>query len=630
MSLLKRNKILKSTLRSNYLYSSSFSSSSSSSLSLSNIVNDNIIKKDILNVAIVGRPNTGKSTLFNKLTKTRQAIVSNIPGTTRDRKEGKGYLAGIPLSIVDTGGLDNRGAVSINIQEQVQHALIAADVILFMLDAKVGVTSVDEHFAKWIRKQIGELSTSEGYNSRIREVIVLANKTEGGFLNDKVMDTMADAQRLGLGTPIPISAVHGDGLAELSQLLMKAATDRNCDDGSSLSINKKHKSNDKDNNTIINNVKSSIQLEDKTIQLAIMGRPNVGKSTLLNAILGQDRVITGPVPGLTRDSVHVEWSYKSRLFKLVDTAGITHITVDKRKLDISPEENKYLALQENVSSKYDASGLPGIQFVDPEEDPSQFSRHISELALVSALNALRFAQVVLLVIESSQQKFSKIDLQLAQKCLQEGRGLVIAANKKDISMVSEKEYENGVREHCDALMKEFGDVPIIACSGIEGSNLERILDNVILTHDAWSKRIETPTLNRWLKDTLVISPTANMGHKSLKIKYITQVKTRPPTFSLFTNTQELPSFFERFLRARIQNDFKLIGVPIRFIIKKGKGNDVDKSLLNVGKASRRGTGRGEGRPVGPKRNDPIERWKVKMKTDTRRRRNTRLDRVRKA
>lgn len=585
-------------------------------------VSNSPIVKDILNVAIVGRPNTGKSTLFNRITKTRQAIVSNIPGTTRDRKEGKGYLAGLPLSLVDTGGLDNRGAVSSSIQDQVQLALQSADVILFMLDAKVGVTSVDEHFAKWIRKKIGEISLLEGYNARTREVIVLANKTEGGFLNEKVMDTMADAQRLGLGTAIPISAVHGDGLAELSQILLKAAVHRNCDDGSDAKSYKKNISNETD----INN--STIQLEDRTIQLAIMGRPNVGKSTLLNAILGEDRVITGPVPGLTRDAVHVEWSYNERTFKLVDTAGITHITVDKRKLDIIPEENKFLALQENAGS-YDASGLPGIQFVDPEEDPSQFSRHISEMALVSALNALRFAQVVLLVIESSQQKFSKVDLQLAHRCLKEGRGLVIAANKKDIAIVSEKEYENGVREHCDALMKEFGEVPIIACSGIEGGNLNRILDSVIETHDAWSKRIETPTLNRWLKDTLIISPTASMGHKSLKIKYITQVKGRPPTFSLFANVEVLPSFFERFLRSRIQNDFKLIGVPIRFIIKKTKGNEVNKSLLNVGKASRRGTGRGESRPVGPKRDDPAERWKVKMKSDTRRRRDTRLQRARK-
>jgi GTP-binding protein len=287
--------------------------------------------------------------------------------------------------------------------------------------------------------------------------------------------------------------------------------------------------------------------------------------------------------------------------------------------------------------------------MDQEVDPSQFSEQISELALLSALNALQFAQVVLVVVESSQGKFSKIDLQLARKCLEEGRAVVIAANKSDLLFknynnissssnsknnenedekrsISAKEFEENVKSHAEDFFKEFGDVPVVSCSGLRKKNIPRILDTVLKTHDAWSRRIDTWLLNAWLKDLMVTSPAPRVGKKSINIKYITQVKTRPPSFAIFTNVVKLPLFFERFLRFKIQSNFNLCGIPIRFVIRKTKGKEVKKNLLNLGKQARRGVGRGEGRGVGKKRKMSNFKRKVKISQDLRRRRVKRVKR----
>jgi GTP-binding protein len=299
------------------------------------IVKPRHLPKRVLNIALVGRPNTGKSTLFNRLTGKKLAIVSPVPGTTRDRKQGKGSIAGLSINVIDTGGLDDRGAVSINIQNQVEHALREADVILFMIDAKVGVSTIDEFFGKWLRKKLGSISKNvietipynnnnnknnninpvinelgdqkdendEDKNDRNivqqedidelnfknlkkRDVFVIANKTEGAHLSNRVLDTISDALRLGLGEPIPISASHGDGMADLAQHFIAAAKSRGLDDGDDVSIKER--------------CKTPITLEERVIQLAIMGKPNVGKSTLVNSFIGQDRLIVGPTAGLTR------------------------------------------------------------------------------------------------------------------------------------------------------------------------------------------------------------------------------------------------------------------------------------------------------------------------------------------
>eukprot|EP01036_Dinobryon_divergens_P032141 gene32141-41673_t len=584
---------------------------------------------NILKVSLVGRPNTGKSTLFNRLTRSKLAIVSAVPGTTRDRKLGHGYLAGMPIEVIDTGGLDDRGAVSSQVQTQVELAMNESDVVLFMLDSRVGVTALDLHFARWIRKTVHE--KGDPSNNNKREVVILANKAEGAHMSEQIMDTFAEASRLGFGEPLLISASHGDGLADLAQNLFQSATrlGKLLDD-----VKPKPKEDSPENDEVRvgkGKVSSAIPVVDRTIQVAIMGRPNVGKSSLLNAFVGTERVITGPTAGLTRDSVQVQWEHKDRLFQLVDTAGL-------RRLRANPDLCKQGVLEDKFATKVNNLGtdvasesaslarreakegkLPGRADYDPEQDPSQYSRQVAELALQSALNSLRFAQVVLLVVESPTGVLTPLELQLIHRCLLEGRGLVIAVNKLDLlidpsrfpgkkqkkiinsdseyqsedaagevmgevitdkSTVFEvKDFEAAVRGHCNDIVKEFGSVPIVICSVKENYNVKRLLDVAIAVHDAWSKRMSTWILNGWLRDALITAAPARVGNKTLKVKYMTQVKSRPPTFTLFCNMAELPGFFERFLKSRLQRDFKLEGVPIRFTVKKTEGKETDTNLL---------------------------------------------------
>lgn len=300
-----------------------------------------------LQVAIVGRPNTGKSTLFNRFTKSGNAIVSDVPGTTRDRKEGMGWLAGVPFHVVDTGGFDNRGIVSSDIHGQVDSALSQADIILFMVDAKDGINSLDQNFARWIRRRIGiydeeARALSDGQYVP-KSVLVLANKTEGSFLSDKVLNSFADALQFGLGEPVPISASHGDGMGDLAAFFIDQARLRKCDDGGEAEVKKRE---------------GPIPIEERTINVALMGRPNVGKSAILNAVLGEDRVISGPTPGLTRDSISVQWEYEDRRFVLVDTAGLTKTIVDPELAKKSVKEKKMFDLHNRTGKGLDAK-LPG-------------------------------------------------------------------------------------------------------------------------------------------------------------------------------------------------------------------------------------------------------------------------------
>jgi GTPase len=273
----------------------------------------------------------------------------------------------------------------------------------------------------------------------------------------------------------------------------------------------------------------------------------------------------------------------------------------------------------------------GDKVMKPDEDPSQFSYQVSEMALVSALNALRFSQVVLLVVEGHQGQFSKVDLQLARKCLIEGRALVIAANKSDLlvnSGVSETDYQAGVQKHVDTYLREFGSAPVVACSAFEKKGVKNILDAVVRTHDAWSNRFSTYVMNLWLKELLVANPSPRVSGRALKLKYMTQIKGRPPSFAIFANMQSIPGFYERYLRTKLQEDFDLKGVPIRFIIRKTKGAEVRKHLLKQGFKSRRGVGHNEGMGVGKVRRQRggISTFLKKKRTlsrDKRRRRDTR-------
>lgn len=585
--------------------------------------------KSLLTVAIVGRPNVGKSTLFNRLTKSRMAIVSSVPGTTRDRKEGKGEIAGLSFNLLDTGGFDDRGAVQESIKKQVELSIVSADVILLMLDAKVGVTPIDTQFAKWLRRKLGNTAkagfqidnkvdtltigqNSKSKNDTSKQIIIVANKTEGSHLSDRVLDTIAETLKLGLGDPVLISASHGDGMADLAQLLIVAAKSRGLD------INM---SDGKQNI----NMKEKIPTEDKTIQLAIMGKPNVGKSTLVNAILGEERVIVGPTPGLTRDAIHVEWTLNDRRFRLVDTAGLYRITAPKKTMN-STAEKKFNQVLESVG-RLQRSGrpLPGTEFLDPEQDPSQFSEEVSERAMHSALNALRFAQVVLLVVEGSQGRFSHLDMQLARKCLDESRALVIVANKCDAVSaggVTRRQYAQAVKEHCAAFMKEFGEVPVVACSALQQTGVDAVLAEAVRAHDNWSRRIDTWVLNRWLKDLLLTATKPRVAGRALNVKFITQVKTRPPTFVLFSNTTSVPGYFMRYLRSNLQKDLKLDGVPLRFVFRKTEGRAVQTGLLKQSATGfRKKAGNKGDRKVGP------GRQKYTVLRNTRQVRNTARRRV---
>ncbi len=597
-----------------------------------------------LNVVLVGRPNTGKSTLFNRFVGSNKAIVSNVPGTTRDRRQGVGYLANLPFQLTDTGGLDDRGSVTHNIKEQVERAILDADLVFFMIDAKSGVTELDRHFAQWLRKRSSTVSKKDHM-----EIILLANKAEGNHLSESVLDTFAEGSRLGLGDPFLVSAVHGDGMADLASIMVKHAQERHCflstDDEEEYKVKHVYTDSYYANNDVEDNENhkslKGVPLSSKTIQLAIMGKPNVGKSTIMNSILGDERCMVGPIAGLTRDSIEVEWKQFDRNFKLVDTAGLTHVKVIKKHLESKRQHRLDDEYNKTGLDLYDEKGklLPGVHQVNPEEDPSQFSHQVQELALVNALASLKYAQVILLVVESAQGNFRNIDLQLARKCLEEGRSLVVVANKLDLlnngsdstgndMAVTHEMYRSMVQEHVNTYLRDFGHVPVIPCSALYQDNIDKILTAAIEVHDAWSKRVNTWVLNRWLKDCILTAPQFRHKGKAIKLKYITQLSSRPPEFLLFTNVEEVPQTLIRHLRNEIQRDFDLKGTPVRFVVRKSVGNETDKTrlqqkLVGHGKKGRRGVGN-DSRGVGPKnRSITIEEKKYFDKQDARRRADTR-------
>jgi len=380
------------------------------------------VANSVLSLAIIGRPNVGKSTLFNRLTGSKAAIVSDIPGTTRDRREGRGVLVGLPLHVVDTGGLDDCGAFTNAVIRQVVSAIEESDVVLFVVDARSGLNPLDMHYARWLRKTLGQIADRKQVPSRqvsllnrtlsddkvrlSRPVILLANKAEGD--NEKLRTSLDSFRPLGLGEALPISAAHGEGLADLFQTIEGFSDGLIGHDVISASTEGTLLQGVTEEPMSLEAESLKVTPQEPTIQLAFMGRPNVGKSTLLNAVLGSERVIVGPTPGLTRDAVRVEWSFFGRQMLLVDTAGLTHLTPDARLLC---GDASVVSMVEKSAPRH----LPGSEGVDRDQDPSQFSHRISEMSLVSALNALRFAQVVVLVVEATQGKFSKVDLQLARK-----------------------------------------------------------------------------------------------------------------------------------------------------------------------------------------------------------------------
>jgi GTPase len=445
-------------------------------------------------VAIIGRPNVGKSTLFNRLVGKKLALVDDTPGVTRDRREGEAKLGDLSFTIVDTAGLEEGEAATLagRMRAQTEAALEDCDAILFLIDARAGLTPIDRHFAQLVRRAG-------------KPIVLIANKAEG-----KAGEAGAyEAFSLGLGEPLALSAEHGEGLGELYDALAailpaEAVQSESEDEGPALELGDEEDGSELD--------------VSKPLRIAVLGRPNAGKSTLLNRILGDDRLLTGPEPGLTRDSIGIETTWRDRRLKLFDTAGLRRRARVVEKLE--------------------------------------------KLAAADALRAVRFAEVVILLLDATIP-FEKQDLTLADLVEREGRALVIGLNKWDL-VRDKSQAAKTLREEADRLLPQLRGARVIPVSGLTGAHVDRLLEAVIATQEIWSKRISTGRLNRWLAPVVEATPPPAVAGRRIKIRYMTQPKARPPHFVLFGNQlAELPQSYRRFLINGLRETFDLPGVPIR-------------------------------------------------------------------
>lgn len=454
-----------------------------------------------LTIAIVGRPNVGKSTLFNRLAGKRLAIVDDTPGVTRDRRMGEGRIADLRFSIFDTAGFEDASNSTLEgrMREQTDKAIQDADVALFLIDARAGVTPLDNHFADWIR-------------SRNIPVILLANKCEGRSGEAGLYDSYS----LGLGDPLPFSAEHGEGLGELYDVLRPYADDY-------AEMEREPEPN------------VDIELEDDDhsgpIQMAIVGRPNVGKSTLINKLIGDDRLLTGPEAGITRDAIAVEWSYQGRQLKLIDTAGM------RRKGKVTDK--------------------------------------IERLSTQDSNRAIQYAQLVVLVLDSNDM-LEKQDLTIARQVIEEGRVLIIAANKWDI-VKDRKAAKEKLNDRLLTSLPQVRGVPVLNISALTGKGLEKLLPTAFEVFETWNKRVSTGQLNQWLEHMTQRHPPPITSGRRLRLRYITQAKSRPPTFIVFCSKGvALPEAYRRYLINGLRDDFGLVGIPIRLLVRKGANPYVDK------------------------------------------------------
>ena len=459
-------------------------------------------------LAIIGRPNVGKSTLFNRLVGRKLALVDDTPGVTRDRREGDARLADLAFTLVDTAGLESGDAATLagRMRAQTEAALADCDVILFVIDARQGVTPDDRHFAQAVRRAG-------------KPIILIANKAESMAGRQGAYDAFA----LGLGDPIPLSAEHGEGLGELYDKLVEtlppaARIDPDEEDEPSpLTLGDEEDGNEAD--------------VTKPLRIAVLGRPNAGKSTLLNRILGEDRLLTGPEPGLTRDSIALETLWRERKLKLFDTAGL------RRR--------------------------------------SRVVEKLEKLAVADALRAVRFAEVVVLLLDATIP-FEKQDLTLADLVEREGRALVIGLNKWDL-VANKSLRAQELRAEADRLLPQLRGCRVIPLSGLTGAHVDKLLEAVIATHEIWNTRISTGRLNRWLAPVIESTPPPASAGRRVKIRYMTQPKARPPLFVLFGNSvDKIPESYKRFLANGLRETFSLFGVPIRLSMRGGSENPYAK------------------------------------------------------
>ena len=451
-------------------------------------------------MGIVGRPNVGKSTLFNRLTGTRHAIVDDTPGVTRDVREAPAQLGDLAFTLLDTAGWDTVGGevLEARMRRFTERAIDSCDVVLFLIDARAGVLSLDESFAGWLRKRAGK-------------VIVVANKCEGRA----GQNGLAEAHGLGFGQPIPVSAEHGEGLSDLHEAMARHIAPMPEEDEGEP----QEQSLDAE----------AAAAAKRPLLLAIVGRPNVGKSTLLNRLVGEERVLTGPEAGITRDSIRVEWEWRGRKIRLIDTAGM------RRR--------------------------------------SRIDARLEAASVADTLDAIRLADVVVVVLDAADMA-EKQDLAVAGRVIEEGRALVIAVNKTDLLADDRREATRRWRKLSDRLEMSFAqvkDVPIVGFSALNGRGVERLMPKVFETYDIWNKRVTTPKLNRWLREMETLHPPPLAKGRRIRLRFMTQIKIRPPTYMLsVSQPDELGDDYLRFLMNRLRDDFGMPGVPLRLNMRKPK------------------------------------------------------------
>jgi GTP-binding protein len=445
-------------------------------------------------IAIIGRPNVGKSTLFNRLVGQKLALVDDTPGVTRDRREGAARLGDLEFTIIDTAGLDEgaKGSLTARMQEQTETAIALADALFFVIDARMGLTPNDRAFADFARRAN-------------KPVMLLANKSEGKHGEVGAMESYA----LGLGDPIQISAEHGEGLGELYDELAKLMP---------VPVDE-----DEEDEETIAEEWTDEEIATRPIRVAIVGRPNAGKSTTINYLLGEERLLTSPEAGTTRDSISVELDYKGRNFRLFDTAGL------RRR--------------------------------------SRIEEKLEKLSVADALRAIRFAEVVVMMMDS-QNKFEEQDLRITDLVEREGRALVLAVNKWDL--VEKRGGMIGqLRTEADHWLPQIKGVPIVAISGLMGEGIDRLMGAIQESYKIWNRRIATAALNRWFEDAIGKNPPPAVSGRRLKLNYITQTKARPPSFVVFCSRADaVPTSYLRYLTNSMREAFELPGTPIRITLRE--------------------------------------------------------------
>ena len=440
-------------------------------------------------VAIIGRPNVGKSTLFNRLVGKKLALVDDRPGVTRDRREGDADLLGLKFRLVDTAGFEEDDPQSLpgRMRAQTQAAVDGADVALFVIDARAGIIPLDEEIARWLR-------------GSKTPVIVLANKCEGKAASES---GLMEAYSLGFGDPIAFSAEHGEGLGELFTDLLPHI--------------------ERDDVDAVDTFDD--ESDDAPLKLAIVGRPNAGKSTLVNQMLGEDRMITGPEAGITRDSITIDWLWQGREVRLIDTAGLRKKSKVEDKLE--------------------------------------------RLSAADTRHAIDFAEVVVLLLDATRGLEAQ-DLRIADQIFSEGRALVIALNKWDVAENGSSLYQ-GVRAALEEGFSQVRGVPLLTVSAATGKGIDQLLQAAFETRAAWSQRIGTGALNRWFEDAVEKNPPPAPGGKRIKLRYATQIKTRPPSFVIFgTRVDQLPESYRRYLVYGIRRELGFGAVPVRLTLRAPK------------------------------------------------------------